>query len=300
MMEDSGDPVVRAYDQSGRLAATVTMTPADGDADTWGGDIRDTEALALGPGPTLWVADIGDNSEIRETVVVHALPEPSALGSTTEDAVSYRFRYPAGARDAESFLVDPVDGRVYIATKGFLGGGLYAAPAALTPGATHDLELVERIPAIVSDGAFSPDGTQVVLRTVGLGSETVAYVFDVARGAPDAPIALRSNPRTVPLPAQAQGESVTFTPDATALLVGSEGTDEPIWSVPLPVPTAEPPTAPPTSSHHASGASPAISSTPDGPASDGRGVLPFAYVAIAAVFVVVAALAASRTRQRLR
>jgi hypothetical protein len=263
VMEDSGDPVVRAYDASGRLAAAVTMTPADGDADTWGGDIRDTEALALGPGPKLWVADIGDNSEIRETVVVHVLPEPATLGPTTEPAVSYRFRYPAGPRDAETFLVDPVDGRAYVATKGFLGGGLYAAPAELTPGATHDLTLVQNIPAIVSDGAFSPDGTHVVLRTVSLGTETTAYVYEVDRGAAGEPIRLGSEPATISLPAQAQGESITYTADGSALLIGSEGTDEPIWSVPL----VELPSTPTTT--QATG-TPVESASPTPSGTDGR------------------------------
>jgi hypothetical protein len=306
VMEDSGDPVVRAYDPSGSVAAAVTMTPADGATDTWGGDIRDTEALAIGPGPTLWVADIGDNSEIRETVVVHTLAEPAALGQIAAAAVSYRFRYPAGPRDAETFLVDPIDGRAYIATKGFLSGGLYAAPVRLTAGATHDLTFVQNIPAIVSDGAFSPDGTHVALRTVGLGTETTAYVYEVERSGAGEPIRLRPDPVTITLPAQAQGESVTYTSDGSALLVGSEGTDEPIWRVPLPA------GGPPVTSTHSTGSATSglptgssISSSStdgsgDGAASDGS-VVPVWIIAAAGAAALVAVLfAATAIRRRGR
>ncbi|NUU25800.1 MAG: hypothetical protein HOV68_30485 [Streptomycetaceae bacterium] len=42
------------------------------------------------------------------------------------------------------------------------------------------------------------------------------------------------------LPSVSQGESLTYTPDGRALLVGSEGGNSPIWKVPLP-PEAIPP-----------------------------------------------------------
>ena len=255
VMEDSGDPVVHGYDPTGAEVATVTMLPTGSD-DTWGGDIRDAEALAMGPGPTLWVADIGDNNAVRESVVVHEVPEPADLGPTSVAVKSYRFTYPAGPRDAETYLVDPTDGRAYIVTKGLFGGGLYAAPSTLTPNATHELIFVQNTPAIISDGAFSADGAHVVLRETGFGTSSKAFIYDVRHGAPGEPIALAADPVEVELPDQTQGESVCFTPDGTALLIGSEGEDEPIWSVPLP-----------TTAHPSDSASTASTSPPHSQAS---------------------------------
>jgi MYXO-CTERM domain-containing protein len=45
--------------------------------------------------------------------------------------------------------------------------------------------------------------------------------------------ALLATPRSVSLPAQPQGESVTFTRDGRALLVSSEGTDSSVLRIPL-------------------------------------------------------------------
>ena len=61
--------------------------------------------------------------------MVHTFAEPDTLGAMTLEPVSYRLRYPDGPRDAETIMVDPVDGRLYLATKSIAGDGtLYAAP----------------------------------------------------------------------------------------------------------------------------------------------------------------------------
>lgn len=229
VVEDSGEPVVRAYDPSGAEVASVLFAASD----VFAGDNRDTESLAIGPGPTLWSADIGDNNEVRETVLVHTTPEPAVLDGLVVTAESYRFRLPDGPSDAEVFLVDPVDGRAYLVTKNALGGVMYAAPTELVVGQTHDLEYVQEVPGWLSGGDFSPDGALVAVRTLGLGTTSIASIYGVVRDPGGGPIGL--DPRAeVRLPAQEQGESLAFTADARALLVGSEGADEPIWSVPIP------------------------------------------------------------------
>lgn len=241
VVEDSGEPVVRSFDQTGTQVASVLFRASD----VFAGDNRDTEALAMGPGPTLWSADIGDNNAVRETVLVHTTPEPVELADHEVTATSYRFTFPDGPRDAEAFLVDPVDGRAYVGTKSLGGGGWYAAPVTLTAGDTHPLTRVQGLGAWVTDGAFSPDGSTVALRSGGFpgGGGGEATLYDVGR-APGEPATLTER-GTVPLPDQEQGESLTFTADGTTLLTGSEGTTEPIWAVPIPAELLEPGTAPP-------------------------------------------------------
>ncbi len=229
VVEDSGEPIVRAYDPSGTQVGSVRFEASD----VFAGDNRDTESLAMGPGPTLWSADIGDNNLVRETVLVHTTAEPAELGDQVVTATSYRFRFPDGPRDAETLLVDPVDGRMYVVSKRPLGGALYAAPADLVAGETHDLTHVQDIPGWLTGGAFAPDGDFVALRTWGLRATSIATIYDVGRDPDGGPVRLEQRAE-IALPKQRQGESLAFTADGTALLVGSEGEREPIWSVQIP------------------------------------------------------------------
>ena len=117
-------------------------------------------------------ADIGDNQAERQRITIHRVPEPS-----TEDSVvvkeTFHATYPDGAHDAETLLVAP-DGGLFIVTKGETDAvALYRFPRELRPGETHQLERVgnpahRRKPPEterLTDGAVSPDGTWVVLRT---------------------------------------------------------------------------------------------------------------------------------------
>lgn len=229
IVEDSGEPIVRAYDESGVQVGSVRFE----ESDVFGGDNRDTESLAMGPGPTLWSADIGDNNAVRETVLVHTTPEPAELDDRVVTAASYRFRFPDGPRDAEALLVDPVGGRIYIVSKRILGGALYAAPADIVVGQTHELEYVQDIPGWLTGGEFAPGGSFVALRTLGRHTTSIATIYDVVRDPDGGPVRLEQRAE-IALPEQRQGESLAFTADGTALLVGSEGRAEPIWSVPIP------------------------------------------------------------------
>ena len=68
------------------------------------------------------------------------------------------------AHDAETLLSDPGTGRLYVATKGFVGGMLYAAPKKLRPDAPNRLRPIADVGAIVTDGSFFPDGRHLILR----------------------------------------------------------------------------------------------------------------------------------------
>ncbi|WP_299535327.1 WD40 repeat domain-containing protein [uncultured Streptomyces sp.] len=202
---DSEDgPYLYAVDsRTGRTVATVTMTGV--------GEPRDVEAISIGPDGNLYVGDIGDNlNGTWDHVWIYRLPEPKELRDTTVRATQFDVTYADGARDAEALMVHPKTGRVYIASKNQDGGGLYEGPAELSTGGDNVFHRVGKV-GWVTDGAFSPDGTRLVLRSY-LG----ARVHDFADGRIGAE-------HPVDAPFQGQSESVTYTADGSALMYGYEG-----------------------------------------------------------------------------
>jgi hypothetical protein len=200
-----------AVDHRGDTVATLTLD---------GIDPYDPEALAPGSdGRSLWLGDIGDNSQQRPDVSVFEVVEPRRLADRTVRARWYRFTYPDGPHDAEALLVDHEHGRLLIATKSFGDAGLYQSPTHLVTedAGVNPLERVADVPPLVTDGAYLPDG-RFVLRTY-----SDVHVYD----RPGHEIA------TVPLPPQPQGESVAADGN-DRLLVGSEGRRSAVWRVPLP------------------------------------------------------------------
>ncbi|MFF1838348.1 WD40 repeat domain-containing protein [Streptomyces sp. NPDC058231] len=202
---DSEDgPYVYAVDsRTGKTVATITMRGV--------GAPRDVEAISLGPDGNLYVGDIGDNlNGSWDHVWIYRFPEPKVLRNATVRATQFDVKYADGARNAEALMVHPKTGRVYIASKNESGGGLYEGPAELGTGRTNVFRRVGKVPW-VTDGAFSPDGKELVLRSY---FSARAYAFDHGRLGADHP---------VDAPLQGQAESVTYTADGSALMFGSEG-----------------------------------------------------------------------------
>ncbi|MBB5826845.1 hypothetical protein [Micromonospora carbonacea] len=226
---------------------------------------RDTEDLAVGADGTIWVADIGDNDRARRTVALWRLSPGAAR------PVLHRMTYPDGAHDAEALLVDD-GGRPVVVTKQGGSAGLYRPAAPLRAGGTVPLARVGqvRLPStttrnpysflgrrVVTGGASAPDGRRVVLRTYA-----DAFEFDVPDG--DLVAALTTGrPRSIALPDEPQGESVSYSRDGRSLLTVSETAGQPPGTRPRilryalpagPTPSARPGVAGPTGRAAAPGA----------------------------------------------
>ena len=212
---DSGDAArLYAIGPDGSTLATVTIT---------GGEPRDLEAMASSVDangtPLLWVGDIGDNSGSRvDGILVHRLEEPAELTDAEVTPTSYRLRYPGSPVDAESLLVDPRDGRLFVATKTPVAGTVYAAPRSLDPAGANPLEPLGDTPDFLTDGAFLPDGRMLVR---GYGAMWAGTPGDGW-----------GEPRE--LPPSDQGESLAVSPDGAAVYVGSEGVRSKVWRLALP------------------------------------------------------------------
>jgi len=168
-LNDSGKPIITALDQRGAITGRVAIA---------GATVTDWEAIAVGPcgggaGSCVFIGDIGDNNARRRQITVYRVPEPAA-DATTATAEPLHATYPDGPRDAETLLIGP-DGRLFVVTKGRgqTPVSLYVFPKDLTPGAPVRLErvgpprAVGRLPSaeMITDGAISPDGKRVVLRS---------------------------------------------------------------------------------------------------------------------------------------
>jgi hypothetical protein len=206
---DSGDgPYVYAVDSTGRTVAKVTLR---------GIHARDVEAISLGPDGDLYAGDIGDNLDgAWPEVYLYRFPEPRQLRDQTVDVTRYTVRYQDGPRNAEALMVHPRTGRVYIASKNEDGGHLYAGPARLSSKGVNVFRRIADVPW-VTDGAFSPDGSRLVLRGYFWATD-----YRWADGRP-------TKIGSLGVPMQPQGESVTYTADGRALMFGSEGTDSEVW-----------------------------------------------------------------------
>ncbi|MER6025139.1 WD40 repeat domain-containing protein [Streptomyces sp. NPDC001851] len=205
---DSGDgPYLYAVDsRSGKTVARITLRGI--------GSPRDVEAVSIGPHNEIYLGDIGDNFGGRWPYVwIYRLPEPKELKDQTVTATQYVVKYANGPRDAESLIVHPKTGRVYIIDKKEDGGHLYEGPATLSASGANIFKPIAPVDLWATDAAFSPDGRQLAVRGY-LGG--IHYDWNGGR-------IKRAGQLDVPF--QGQGEGITYSVDGTTLLYSSEGAD---------------------------------------------------------------------------
>ena len=236
---DSGDgPFIYAFDRTGKSRGVWRVN---------GASARDWEDIAAGPGPDrsktyLYVGDIGDNSENRATIEVYRFPEPvitppdthatKAKPRMTSEAETIRLQYPDGKHDAETLLVHPSSGDLYVITKKFLSNaGVYKAKAPLEPGKTTTLTHLGslKVPSLmggfVTGGDISPDGRRVAICDYTGGYE---YVIRPGRSFDEI---WRLEPTLLALGVRHQGEAIAYRLDGSALLMTSEGLHSPLLEI---------------------------------------------------------------------
>jgi len=266
---DSGSgPVLYAVDPDTGETAGVTTYSRD--------EVTDVEALAPGRRGEVWVGDIGDNARSRSEISLYRVRPGRDLAARRLDLT-----YPDGPRDAETLLVHPRSGRVFVVSKTVFGGTVYEAPAA-ADGGTGRLQRFAEVGGLVTDGAFFPDGRHVVLRGYGTAS---VYRF---------PSFERLG--TLTLPAQKQGEGIAVGADGRILL-SSEGLHAPVLEVELPAALAAA-VAGPAGGSPSAGGEPSPGAEPTGVVEpDETGTDPLWIAAGVAVLAAMAALV-RRTRRR--
>ncbi len=221
---DSGDaPRLFAVQEDGALSGVYVLENALA---------VDWEDMARGPCPAvgepdcLYVGDIGDNGQSRESIQIYRVVEPLVplAGSpeeiTLQNVERFDCVYPDGAHDAEILLVDPDSGIPYIVTKSVnQDTNVYRFPGAPVAGETAVLEKVTTLAAraFLTGGDAAGDGSRVVLRDY-----LAAYDYPRGVGGSFEQIFFQT-PCLVSLALEAQGESLAIGPAGLELFTASEG-----------------------------------------------------------------------------
>lgn len=267
---DSGDRArFFAVDRSCRTAGTWRVRNASA---------VDWEDMAVGPGDTLWFGDIGDNRSRRDGVVLYRVDGaslPPAGG--TVDAERVDLRYEDGPHDAETLLVHPVDGRVWVVTKD--RGGT----AVVYEGRDGVLRRVAELALDfggATGGDISPDGRKVVIRTY-----LAAYEWALSG---DMAAALTGPAASTALGVSEQGEAIAYVDGGRSLVTTAEGPDSAVRTFASLVGAA------PESSGTTATATPAVPASADG----GTDPPWWALGAGAATVVAVTFVLVARARRR--
>lgn len=229
---DNGDSArLFALGTDGADLGVIQLVDDDGDPR----EADDFEDMAAGPGPDgapwLYLGDIGDNQLERAQLVVHAFPEPDALGDQDVETTALALRYPDAPHNAETLLFDSRDNRLLVLTKEPSGETrIYSADAHAS--AAQELVLEGSLSFGQGDlsgdpeltgGDISADGNTIVLRTT---ADVFAWTRSSGQSLAEA---LAETPCLAPTPAEAQGESIALS-DGDYYTVG-EGVGATLWRV---------------------------------------------------------------------
>jgi len=224
--------ILYAHDDSGGPAALTIMSSVGatvGQLVVMGSMNIDWEDLALGPCPTgscLYIGEIGDNAASGATpTVVYRVTEPTIAAGTmpgmlTATAERFELQYPNNAHaDAETLMVHPTTGDVYVVSKHTFGTKSSAYKAA-APLSSTSLNVMTRVAMLavpdgldlpLTGGDIDPCGTTMLLRSYSTLYQFVlppnATSFDAIFTAPFTRVPVS------PFPAgEAQGEAVCWRP----------------------------------------------------------------------------------------
>lgn len=214
---DGHEPVLFAVDSEGELLARFRLKV---------GRIRDVEDVAVGecPGGTcIYLADTGDNQEVRPQLRILRIPEPPVLDETEALAADVLpVVLPDGPRDIEALFILPGED-LYLVSKGRNNPQtVYHYPPPLRPGVVVSLEAVQdlsdgpmSILAQITGADASADGTMVAIRTY--------WALDFYRVEGGRLVAVEGGRVALRTLEEPQGEAVGFGPEGQVFLTTEAG-----------------------------------------------------------------------------
>lgn len=230
---DSGDSSrFFGIDKTGQLKCTFYFRGVSGKK-----GVTDCEDIAIGKSDTgekkfLYIADIGDNRAKRNSITIYRVAEPVQVEHPVQNvsAVPVFFKYPDGARDAETVMIDNTERLLYIVSKREDTVNIYSTSLLWKENDTVTLQLRERLYVEgsrpgkwITSGDISWDGRQILLKSL----QKIYYW----KRKDNEPVwkALQRAPEELPYRQEPQGEAICFAPDGNGFYTVSEGEKEPVY-----------------------------------------------------------------------
>jgi hypothetical protein len=188
----------------------------------------------------LYVGDIGNNERTKSELTVYRVKEPKVSdvdkkssrknSKTTEAAEAIRFDYPDFRHDAETLLVHPQTGDIYVLSKSLSSAaGVYKLAKNYDLSKTNRLEKVTEfiVPAfpngLLTGGEISPDGKRVIVCDY-----FNAYEIDLPEKAKNFDEIWSEKSLIIELGERAQGEAVCYSVDGKSIFATSEKRNSPV------------------------------------------------------------------------
>ncbi len=183
----------------------------------------------------LYIGEIGDNGSQRPELAIYRVAEPTlSVNSNSEtletaQADKITFRYPNGPHDAETLLVHPPSGEIYVLTKRVDGpAGVYRIRSAfgtdspITAEKTGEVKVPAVPNGLLTGGDIAPDGKSVVLCDY-----TAAYEFSLPENLTDFQEIWKQEPETLDIGNRVVGEAVCYSSDGMSIFATSEKKNQP-------------------------------------------------------------------------
>ncbi len=236
---DSGDDAfIFALNKQGEKLGTWKVTDAKNI------DWEDIAEIKNAAGECfLYIGDIGNNTRSRADFTVYRVKEPKVSAENkssskknpieTESAEAIKFTYPETRHDAETLMVHPNTGDIYILSKRLSGASaVYKIKNDFDLNKTNKLEKIAdfSVPAIpngfLTGGDISPDGKRAIICDY-----FNAYELVLPETAKDFDAIWKEVPSVVELGAREQGEAVGYSADGKSIFATSEKKNSPLFEV---------------------------------------------------------------------
>lgn len=178
----------------------------------------------------------------RTVLRIYRVAEPAVANDDSESSRKHplpaapaellTFSYPDGPQDAESLLVEPRSGNIYILTKNQnKPSGVYLLKQVFGTATVEAVRVSElTVPAVpnglLTGGDISADGRHVVICDY-----FAAYELPLPKGAANFDEVWKQKPATIDLGDREQGEAIAYSADGNTLFATSEKKNEPIVTV---------------------------------------------------------------------
>ncbi len=191
----------------------------------------------------IYIGEIGDNKLQRHEHAVYRVAEPTVSDATKTSSKKnsqtvnafevVRFVYPDFDQDAETLMVEPKSGDIYVVTKRVSGpSGVYRLKPNFDNTETQRAEKVTElaVPSIpngfVTGGDISPDGRRIVICDYAQ-----AYEWSLPETNTAFDDIWNKEPARIDLGKRNGGESVCYSASGTSIFASSEGRNSPLIEV---------------------------------------------------------------------